>query len=136
MPLSIREQLLVAINAAVGGEYITEIPTDERELPVTMVADDVESATSDYDQTVIELPVAIARAAVATGRSGDEQRTQANALLAEVVSEISTDETFGGLAQTSEYTGGGIAINTSFVAAEAQFLVTFSHVRGDPYTLS
>jgi hypothetical protein len=136
MAISIREQLLAAITLAVGGEYSTEIPTDERELPITLVTDDVESATGDYDETIIELPVAIARAAATVGRNGDEHRTQANALLAGIVTETFIDTTFGGLAQNTEYTGGGIALNSTFVAAEAQFTVTFSHVRGDPYTLS
>ena len=133
MANSIREQLLAAITLAVGGEYQTDIPTDERELPITLVADEVESAASDYDSVTIELPVAVARAAASAGRTGDSQRAQANALLAEIISEMGVDETFGGLSLSTEYQGGGIALNNTFVAAEAQFTVTFEHLRGDPY---
>jgi len=136
MPVSIREQLLAAITLAVGGEYNTEIPTDERELPITLVLDDVETATSDYDETIIEIPVAVARAAATIGRDGDTQRAQANALQAEIITEMFADSTFGGLAQNTEYDGGGITLNSTFVGAEAQFTIKFSHVRGDPYTLS
>ena len=133
MPISIREQLLAAITLAVVGEYDTDIPSDERELPITLVSDDVESATSNYDSVTIEIPVAVARVAVSTGRTGDSQRAQANALLAEIVSEMGADETFGGLSSSTEYQGGGIALNNKFVAVEAQFNVTFEHLRGDPY---
>ena len=135
MPISIREQLLAAITLAVGGEYDSDIPSDERELPITLVSNDVESATSNYDSTVIEIPVAVARVAVSTGRTGDAQRTQANALLSEIITEMGADETFGGLSTSAEYQGGdAVALDNKFVAAEAQFTVTFEHLRGDPYT--
>jgi len=136
MPVSIREQLLSAITTAVGGVFDTDLPTDERELPITLVADDAESATEDYDQIVARMPVAVARAAAATDRDSGTQRAQANELLAALIGEMNTDETFGGLAQGTLYDGGGIAINNKFVAAEAQFTITYSYVRGDPYTAS
>ncbi len=136
MAISIREQLLAAITLAVGAEYQTDIPTDERELPITLLTDDVESAFGNSDSVTIELPVAVARAAASEGRTGDSQRTQANALLAEIITEMGVDETFGGLSLTTEYQGGGIALNNTFVAAEAQFTVTFEHLRGDPFTIS
>jgi len=44
MPTPIREQLLAAITTAVGGEYGIPAPEDERDLPVTIVQDDVARA--------------------------------------------------------------------------------------------
>jgi len=136
MPTSIREQLLAAITLAVGGVYDTEIPTDERELPITLVFDEPETATDDYDNSNVVLPVSIASVAEAASRDQTTQRAQANDLLAIIIATVITNENFGGLAQAASYEGGGILLNNKFVAAEAQFLITYSFLRNDPYSQS
>ena len=136
MPVSIREQLLAAISTAVSGEPGNVLPEDERTLPITLVDDDAESATEDYDQVVAEMPVTVARAVVSTGREAATQRAQAHEVLAALIAEMNADDTFGGLAQSTTYGVGGIAYNNKFVAAEAQFTITYSYLRGDPYTAS
>ena len=136
MPVSIREQLLAAITTAVGGVYDTEIPTDERELPITLVFDEPESAEENYDETIITLPLSIAKAAVGISRDQTALRAQANELLAGIISAVIINETFGGLAQKASYEGGGIVLHNKFIAAEAQFLIIYSYLRDDPYTLA
>lgn len=137
MPVSIREQLLAAIAAAVSGEYGIPAPEDERDLPVCIVAEGEEtSEPGSYGQDQIEFEVAVARAAVATSNTDREiTRAQGNELLAQIRVDMFADETFGGLADGIEYTGGGIQSELSkIVFAEAQFSVRYHTVRGDPYT--
>jgi hypothetical protein len=137
VPTSIREQLLSAIATAVGGEYGIPAPEDERDLPVCIVAEGEETASPDgYGYEVMEMPVAVARAAASTSSTDrDAMRAQAHDLLAQIRVDMFADETFGGLADGVEYTGGGIQSELGkIVFAEAQFLVRYHTVRGDPYT--
>ena len=136
MPTAIREQLLGAITSDVGGEYGVPAPETEQELPITIVQDGPDGAADDvYNQTNVEMPVVVARAEVAADRDRDAMRAQANELLASIITTVFADETFGGLADGVEYTGGGIQTEVGkFVFAEAQFTVRYHHVRGDPYT--
>lgn len=137
MAISIREQLLEAITTAVGGEYGIPPPSNEREMPVTIVKDIAEGAEdTEYGFSNITTQVAIGSAASATDIDRDTMRAQANDLLAAIYSAMYDDETFGGLADRVEYSGG--IINTElgrFVFAEGQFLVHWHHVRGDPFTI-
>lgn len=136
MPTSIREQLLAAIAIAVDGEYGIPAPEDERDLPVCIVAEGEETAQpGSYGEEEIELPLAVARAAASTSSTDrDVMRAQANELLAQIRVDMFADETFGGLADGVEYTGGGIQTELGrIVFAEAQFLVRYHTVRGDPY---
>ncbi|RKZ55714.1 MAG: hypothetical protein DRQ44_17490 [Gammaproteobacteria bacterium] len=137
MTISIREQLLDAITTAVGGEYGIPAPESERDLPVTIVEDGPEGAeTTAYNQTNIEMPIAVAKAASATSSDRDTMRAQANALLQTIITTMFTDETFGSLADGIEYTGGGIQTEVGkFVFAEAQFIVRYHYLRGDPFTI-
>jgi hypothetical protein len=136
MPISIREQLLSAITTAVGGEYGTPAPEDERDLPITIVQDGPDQATPEvYGQTNVITVLAVASAAVAASNDRDAMRAQANELLATIITDMHTDETFGALADGIEYTGGGIQTEVGkFVFAEAQFAVRWHHLRGDPFT--
>jgi hypothetical protein len=138
MPTSIREQLLQAIATAVSGDYGIPAPEDERELPVCIVAEGDETASPDqYGSEVMELPIAVARAAEAVSSTDrDAIRAQANELLAQIRVDMFADETFGNLANSVEYAGGGIQSELGrIVFAEAQFIVRYSTVRGDPYTI-
>ena len=136
MPTSIREQVLVAITAAVDGEYGVPAPESERDLPLTIVQDGTDAVLATvYGDTNVEMPLVVARAAVATSSNGDSMRAQANDLLASVITDMFADETFGGLADGIEYNAGGIQAEVGkFVFVEAQFTVRYHFTRGDPYT--
>lgn len=132
--LSIRELILDTITELVGGEYDIPAPESERDLPITIVADGFDVARDDvYDQTHIEMPVAIASAAAATSTDKEVMRAQANAILAGLIKAVLADDTFGGLADGASYTGGGIQTEVGkFVFAEAQFIIRYHHQRGEP----
>ena len=136
MPTAIREQLLSAITTAVSGEYGVPAPDSEQDLPITIVQDGADEAQANaYGDTDALMPLAIASAAVATSSDLNTMRAQANALLASIITTMHTDETFGGLADGIEYTGGGIETEVGkFVFAEAQFTVRYHFTRGDPFT--
>lgn len=138
MPTSIRERLLSAITTAVGGEYGVPAPELDRDLPICIVQDGEETSSPDqYDSDVIELPIAVAKAAVATSTDKSAMREQANELLASIRAAMFADETFGNLADGVEYTGGGIQTELAKICfAEAQFTVRYHTVRGDPYTIT
>lgn len=133
---SVRERLLSAIVAATNGKYASSIPEDERDLPVTVVQDGTDSASTSYDTTRLVMPVNVARAELAVaGASLDANRAQAHAAHAALITAMFADETFGGLARQIDYTGGGISMDGNFVFAEAAFQVTYQHVRGQPAAL-
>jgi len=145
MPSSIREQLLEAITTAVGGEYGIPAPDDERDLPVTIVQDGEETASPDqYGALVYEIPLVIARAesapASTTGQTRTEyqsaMRAKCHEMLATIQQHVFADESFGGLADGVEYTGGSIATEAGKLCfAEAQFTVRYQTVRGDPFSI-
>lgn len=136
MALSIREQILAAITTVVDGEYGVPAPVDERDLPQTVVDDGQDAITAEYDISRIEMPVVIARAAQAVSGDRSALRAQANAIYAAIVEEMAADETFGGLADEAELTGGLIIAEVGkFVEAQTVFTVRFHHLRGDPYTI-
>ncbi len=133
-PVSIREQLLAAITTAVDGTYGTPTPEDERELPATIVQDGSDEAATRYDSIELTTPVAVARVAIAASDDLADMRAQANEMLAQIVTDMHADETFGGLAYGVDYAGGGIQVEQGkFVFAEASFGVRWSHLRGNPY---
>ena len=111
-------------------------PDDERDLPLTFVQDSTDDCETDYDFTKLLMPVAVARAELATSGDRAAQRTQANAALAALIVAMYTDETFGGLAQGITLTGQGIQTELGkYVFAEASFQIRYQHVRGDPAAL-
>lgn len=134
---AIREQVLAAITTAVDGEYGLPAPEDERDLPVTIVEDQPDESADDvYGTSNVRMPVVVASAAAVVSNDRDAMRAQANALLASIITDMYADETFGGLADGVEYTTGGIQTEIGkFVFAEAQFLVRYHHLRGDPETI-
>jgi len=137
VPTSVREQVIAAIITATGGEYGVPAPESERDLPITIVEDGLEEASTDaYGYTNVLMPVAIGKAEAATSSEKDTMRQQANELLAGIITTMFTDETFGGLADGVEYNSGSIATEVGkFCFAEAQFTVRYHTVRGDPYTI-
>lgn len=137
MTTSVRERLLVAMLAAVGGEYALGAPEDERDLPVTILADGTDTVTPSYDTTMLAMPINIGRAEAPGSTDRNQLRAQANAALASLITAMTADETFGGLATSTEYTGGGIQIEAGkFVFAEATFTVHYQHLRGQPAVIS
>jgi len=131
--MSIREQLIAAILTATGGEYGVPAPEDERDLPVTLVQDGTDTASTNYDYTACSMPITVARAELAVGTDRDALRAQAHAALAALIAAMHADETFGGLAVGVDYTGGGIQTEVGkFVFAEASFTVRYQHLRGQP----
>lgn len=136
MPTAIREQILSALTTAVGGEYGLPAPEDERDLPITIVEDQPESASEDqYGYSVMVLPVVVASGAAAATTDRNAMRAQANALLASIVQTVFADAPLGALVDGVEYTGGGIQTEVGrFVFAEAQFSIRYHTVRGNPFT--
>ena len=131
--MSIREQLIAAILTATGGEYGVPAPEDERDLPVTIVQDSADTASTNYDVTACSMPITVARAELAVGTDRNALRAQAHAALAALIAAMHTDETFGALALGVDYTGGGIQTEVGkFVFAEASFTVRYQHLRGQP----
>ena len=133
----VREQIIQAIVTAHGAEYGIPAPESERDLPITIVADAPDTADPDvYAQTNLIMPVAVASGAVATSNDRDAMRLQAHDLLSSIITTMFTDETFGGLADGVDYTGGGVQTEVGkFVFAEAQFNIRYHHLRGDPTTI-
>ena len=131
----IRERVIAAIVTAVGGVYGLPAPEDDRDLPVTIVPDDADEATTSYDTTLCVMPLAVARAEASVSLTRADQRKQAHAALAAIVTAMHTDTSFGGLATGVDYTGGGIQIDARMVFAEAQFRVRYQHQRGAPAVL-
>lgn len=136
MTACVRERLLSAILTAVTGIYGLPTPEDERDLPVTIVHDGTDTASTDYDTTQVIMPVNIARAEVASSANLDALRAQAHAALQQLVEAMHADETFAGLALGVDYTGGRIQIEAGkFVFAEVSFEVRYQHLRGQPSVL-
>lgn len=142
MPTSIREQLLAAITTAVSGKYGIPSADAFRDLPVTIVVEGEEVATQEeHNVDTMEMEVAVAKGAevpeTVDPTDTSAIRSQAHELLAAARQAMFADETFGGLATSVQYSGGGIQSDlTRIVFAEAQFVVRYQTVRGDPYTLA
>lgn len=133
---SVRERLLNAILTAVGGQYGIPAPEDERDLPATIVQEGDDTATTNYDYTACVMPIAVARAELAANSNRDTMRVQGHAALKALIAAMHVDETFGGLAQGVDYTGGGIQVEAGkLVFAEATFQVRYQHLRGQPSAL-
>lgn len=132
----VRERLLAKILLAVGGEYGLVSPEDDRDLPLTVVQDEADEATANYDATVCVMPVNVARAEVAASADRDARRQQAHTALKALIVAMFADETFDGLAVGIDYTGGGIQADGKLVFAEAAFRVRYQHLRGQPDVLA
>lgn len=133
---AVRERLIANILAAVGGEYGLPTPEDERDLPVTIVQDGTDEASTNYEATLCVMPLNVARAEAASSTDRDTTRQQAHAALQALLAAMYTDETFGGLAVGIDYTGGGIQAEGRLVFAEAAFRVRYQHLRGQPEVLA
>lgn len=133
---SIRERLISAILTTTGGVYGLEVPEDERDLPLTMVSDEQDEASTNYDHTLLTMPINIGRVEIATSHQRDVMRKQAHEALALILTQMHTDETFGGLAQGVDYQGGGIFSEAGkLVFATGLFRVRYRHLRGQPDTI-
>lgn len=136
MTAPVRELLIDAILAATAGRYGLEVPEDERDLPLTLVSDEQDDATASYDHTNLVMPVNVGRVEIAISPDRNVMRQQAHAALAQIITQMHADETFGGLAQGVDYQGGGIFAETGkLVFATALFQVRYRHLRGQPHAI-
>jgi len=132
----VRERLLAAILTATGGVYGVTSPEDVRDLPVTLVVDGTDTASTNYDYSACSMPLNVGRAEAAVGSTRDALRAQAHDALAAIITAMHADDTFGGLAVGVDYTGGGIQAEVGkYVFAEATFVVRYQHLRGQPAAL-
>ena len=144
MTAPVREQLLAAITAAVGGEYAIPAPEDERDLPVTIVQDGADEALPIYGVSAWTTPIGIGTAAAAIDTSAMTStaaraalRAQAHDMLAALLTALHVDETFGALADGFDLAGQGIQTEIGkFVFAELQIRVRWHHVRGNPILIN
>lgn len=134
MPEPVRERILAALTAAVGGQYAIETPDDDRDLPVTAVQDDAEIAEAAYGSSMITLPVVVARAESAISQNKDAMRRQCNAIHAALIVEVSAAPDLQALVDGIDYTGGFIQAVGEVCIAQANFNVRYHTVAGDPYT--
>ena len=136
MTAPVRERLLAAITTAVDGVYRETPPEDERDLPITYVQDGADEVTADYDYTRLSMEVGVGRAEPADAQDRESRRAQAHDILADIVTAMYADETFGALAQGLQMASCGIQTELGkFVFATASFKVQYQHVRGDPRAL-
>ena len=138
MSLPIREQILQALATRVSAQRGLE-GYDLDDLPLTVMIEGEESeGDSDYDLTRLVLPVTIARAIEQTGIKGDAWYTAANTALADLIKEAyGSDETFGGLADGMDYTGGSTGVLTDGakgVMVQTFFNIRYAFAHGNPYT--
>ena len=139
MTAPVRERLLAAILTATGGVYGVPAPQDERDMPMTLVVDGTDTATENYDYTQWSMPITLGRAELALDATGNRNalRAQAHDALAALITAMYADPTFGGLAVGVDTTGGGIQLEAGkFVFAEANFIVRYQHLRGQPAVLT
>lgn len=135
MPESIREQLLSAIETQLDATYRESGRLDDDELPVIVFLDGNDTSTDDaYGQTNFVMPISVGSGEKSNSSDERVMRKRANELLAQIINQMFTDQTFGGLAETVQLTDSGILIEPgNRCMAEAQFNVRYSTLRGDPY---
>jgi hypothetical protein len=131
---SIREQILAAICTAVSGTYALETPDDDRDLPVTAVLDEPETATANYGCSEITMPVVVARVEKADSRESAAMRSQCNAILAALITEMGQAEALKPLVDSVFYQTGFIQAEAGkYCLAQATFTVQYQTVLGDPF---
>lgn len=136
MAISIREQILAVFCTAVGGSYALDTPDDDRDLPVTAVQDGEETAEADYSCSQITLPVVVARAETTTSREADAMRTQCNAILAALISEVKASSALDALIDSVFYQSGFIQAEAGkYCMAQAAFTIQYHTVLGDPFNI-
>lgn len=135
MTTSIREQLIAAVCTAMGAQYGAYVD-DQTAMPVTVVVDGTDSASNTYDLTTVSMPISVGRAEAVTAHAAPEtQRTQANAALAKLITDMHAGGDFGGLCRSCEYTGGELEYHgDTHIVALANFTLTYQHARGNPST--
>ena len=137
MSLPIREQILQALATRVGA--VREVPIyDRSDLPLTVLAEgDEQAQPDDYDLTRVSMEVYIAKA-VAANVAKEEWHGQANKEMADlIVAAFDGDDTFGGLADGMDYTGGSIDTiqdGAGGYVATISLVVRYAFLHGNPYS--
>ena len=138
MTVSIRERLIAAVCTAMSAQYSQTHIDEQTALPVNVVIDGADTATNSYDLTECTMPLTVGRAeAIASGDANNPaaQRTQANAALAKLITDMHAGGDFTGLCRSCNYTGGSIELQAdSFIVATANFELKYQHARGAPGT--
>jgi len=136
VPVSIREQVLAAVCTAVGGTYALDTPDDDRDLPLTAVQEEPESAEANYSSSNITMPVVIARAEATTSRAANQMRIQCNAIHAALIAEMAASTALGNLVDSVFYTTGFIQAEAGkYCLAQTTFTIQYHTVLGDPFTI-
>ncbi|MEY5098585.1 MAG: hypothetical protein RJA36_1304 [Pseudomonadota bacterium] len=138
MTQPVRERVLAALTAAVGGVYRMPTPEDSEDMPLTFVQASSDEVTTDYEVHYARMPVAVARAAYAASPDQAAQRAQAHAMLAELVAQLWADPTLGGLCSGAglQLVGQGIELDLGrLVFAEVSLVLPYRTVRGDATAL-
>lgn len=138
MSTPIREQIIQALATRVGAVRELEM-YDERDLPITVISADEETAAEGrYGLTNVTMNVGIARAIAIEGTKDDTWHTALSTQLADLIVEIYTGgDDLGGLADGIDYVSGSTDLLTdggvgAGVAVTVQVRYTFVH--GDPYS--
>ena len=138
MTVSIRERLIAAVCTAMGAQYSQTHIDEQTTLHENVVIDGADTATTGYDLTECTMPITVGRAeAIASGDVNNlaAQRTQANAALAKLITDMHAGGDFTGLCRSCIYTGGSIELQAdSFIVATANFELLYQHARGQPGT--
>ena len=135
--LPIRERILQALAARINAHRGLE-EFDARDLPITVLVEGEDSATeTDYDQVRVTMPVTVAHADRVVGVKGDDWYALANAALANLIKSVyDGGESFDGLVQGIDYTGGDVAVLTDGAngyAVQAFFNIRYVFAHGNPF---
>lgn len=135
MPDSIREQVITEIVAAFNAEYSLGDAFDDDQLPITVIADDPETASSEvHGRTDCEVPVNVASGVKVRTSDPDELRKTCNGLLAAIQQVMVTLADASTLIDSAQYTGGAILPEPgNRCIAEAVYTVRY-HWGETPFT--
>jgi len=136
--LPIRERIIRKIAARTNAGR--QLPTyDERDLPITTIAEGDDSASEGlYGLTNVTTTIAIVRSIRISGIKDDNWLTELNSALAQLIAEVfAGGDTLDGLAQGMEYVSGAVGPLVegglgSDVAVTVN--VRYSWVHGNPYS--
>ena len=103
----------------------------------TVMVTDVKARVSEGDMVEVTLPVTIAHANNVHGTKSDDWYEKANTALANLIKSVyEGGESFDGLVQGIDYTGGDVAVLTDGAtgyAVQAFFNIRYAFRHGNPF---